>query len=111
MAQLGRIFFWTPPHFWALSLLPVVRGGDETRIQIVLYSVLLLVLSLVPLPFGIMGRFYFGAASLLGPVFMWDAVGLWREATPRAARRLYLYSILYLFRGRRRYRARGRWAT
>jgi len=105
------IFFWTPPHFWALSLLPVVRGEDETRIQIVLYSVLLLVLSLVPLPFGIMGRFYFGAASLLGAVFMWDAVGLWREATPRAARRLYLYSILYLFRGRRRCRARGRWAT
>jgi protoheme IX farnesyltransferase len=104
------IFFWTPPHFWALSLLirkhyeragvpmlPVVRGEDETRRQIVLYSLLLVVLTLVLSPFGMMGNIYFGAAALLGGLFMADAVRLWREATPQAARRLYLYSILYLF--------------
>lgn len=104
------VFFWTPPHFWALSLLirkhyeragvpmlPVVRGEDETRRQIVLYSVLLVVLTLVLSPFGMMGGIYFAVAVLLGGLFILDAVRLWREGTPQAARRLYLYSILYLF--------------
>jgi len=104
------IFFWTPPHFWALSLLirkhyeragvpmlPVVRGEDETRRQIVLYSLLLVVLTLVLSPFGMMGGIYFGAALVLGALFLVDAIRLWRQATPQAARRLYLYSILYLF--------------
>ncbi|HTD78220.1 MAG TPA: heme o synthase, partial [Chloroflexota bacterium] len=104
------IFFWTPPHFWALSLLirkhyeragvpmlPVVRGEDETRRQIVLYSLLLVVLTLVLSPFGMMGVVYFGAATVLGGLFIRDALRLWRRATPQAARRLYLYSILYLF--------------
>ena len=104
------IFFWTPPHFWALSLLirkhyeragvpmlPVVRGEDETRRQIVLYSLLLVVLTLVLSPFGMMGGIYFAAAAVLGVLFIVDAIRLWRQATPQAARRLYLYSILYLF--------------
>jgi heme o synthase len=104
------IFFWTPPHFWALSLLirkhyeragvpmlPVVRGEDETRRQIVLYSVLLVVLTLVLSPFGMMGAIYFGAAVVLGALFIRGALRLWRQATPQAARSLYLYSILYLF--------------
>jgi protoheme IX farnesyltransferase len=104
------IFFWTPPHFWALSLLirrhyeragvpmlPVVRGEDETRRQIVLYSALLVMLTLVLSPFGLMGWMYFAAAAALGALFIVDAVRLWREGTPQAARRLYLYSILYLF--------------
>jgi heme o synthase len=104
------IFFWTPPHFWALSLLirkhyeragvpmlPVVRGEDETRRQIVLYSVVLVVLTLVLSPFGMMGGIYFAAAVVLGGLFILDAIRLWRAATPQAARRLYLYSILYLF--------------
>jgi protoheme IX farnesyltransferase len=104
------IFFWTPPHFWALSLLirkhyeragvpmlPVVRGEDETRKQIVLYSVLLVVLTLVLSPFGMMGAIYFAAAAVLGALFIRGAVRLWRQATPQAARGLYLYSILYLF--------------
>jgi protoheme IX farnesyltransferase len=104
------IFFWTPPHFWALSLLirkhyeragvpmlPVVRGEDETRRQIVLYSLLLVVLTLVLSPFGMMGGIYFAAAAVLGGLFIVDALRLWRQATPQAARRLYLYSILYLF--------------
>ncbi|MGI9148709.1 MAG: heme o synthase [Chloroflexota bacterium] len=104
------IFFWTPPHFWALSLLirkhyeragvpmlPVVRGEDETRRQIVLYSVVLVVLTLVLSPFGMMGKIYFGVAVILGALFIRGAVRLWRRATPQAARSLYLYSILYLF--------------
>jgi len=104
------IFFWTPPHFWALSLLirkhyeragvpmlPVVRGEDETRRQIVLYSLLLVVLTLVLSPFGMMGGIYFAAAAVLGALFIVDAIRLWRQATPQAARRLYLYSMLYLF--------------
>jgi protoheme IX farnesyltransferase len=104
------IFFWTPPHFWALSLLirkhyeragvpmlPVVRGDDETRRQIILYSLVLIALTLVLAPFGLMGGVYFASALVLGGAFILYAVRLWREATPRAARRLYLYSILYLF--------------
>jgi protoheme IX farnesyltransferase len=104
------IFFWTPPHFWALSLLirqhyerahvpmlPVVRGEDETRRQIILYSVLLVALSLVLPGFGLMGLIYLVSALLLGGAFLNYAVRLWREATRDAARRLYLYSILYLF--------------
>jgi protoheme IX farnesyltransferase len=104
------IFFWTPPHFWALSLLirkhyeragvpmlPVVRGEPETRRQILLYSLLLVALSLVLSPFGLMGLLYFGAAIVLGAIFIGYAVQLWRQATPAAAKRLYLYSMLYLF--------------
>jgi protoheme IX farnesyltransferase len=104
------IFFWTPPHFWALSLLirqhyeragvpmlPVVRGEDETRRQIVLYALLLIVLTLVLSPFGMMGGVYFVAALVLGALFIRYAVQLWRQATRQAARQLYLYSMLYLF--------------
>jgi len=104
------IFFWTPPHFWALSLLirqhyaragvpmlPVVRGEDETRRQIVLYSLVLVVLTLVLSPFGLMGPIYFAAALVLGGVFMQYAIRLWRTPSRLAARHLYLYSILYLF--------------
>jgi protoheme IX farnesyltransferase len=104
------VFFWTPPHFWALSLLirqhyeragvpmlPVVRGDVETRRQIVLYTLLVVVLALVLAPFGLMGMLYFVASAVLGALFIWYAVRLWREATPRAAKRLYLFSMLYLF--------------
>jgi heme o synthase len=104
------IFFWTPPHFWALSLLirqhyeragvpmlPVVRGERETRRQIILYSLLMVGLTLVLSPFGMMGPIYFAAALLLGGLFIHYAIRLWREPTRGSARRLYLYSILYLF--------------
>ncbi|HYW87034.1 MAG TPA: heme o synthase [Chloroflexota bacterium] len=104
------VFFWTPPHFWALALLikkhyaranvpmlPVVRGDDETRRQIVRYSLVLVAVSLVLSAFGLMGFGYSIAALVLGGVFIFLAVRLWREATPLAARLLYSYSILYLF--------------
>lgn len=104
------IFFWTPPHFWALSLLirqhyeragvpmlPVVRGEDETRRQIVLYSALLVALTLVLSPFGLMGLPYFVTAVVLGGLFLRGAVRLWRHPSREAARSLYLFSLLYLF--------------
>jgi protoheme IX farnesyltransferase len=104
------VFFWTPPHFWALALLikqhyarahvpmlPVVRGEAETRWQILLYTFLVVALTLVLSPLGLMGVPYFVSALVLGGWFVCNAVRLWREATPAAARRLYLASILYLF--------------
>jgi protoheme IX farnesyltransferase len=80
-----------------VPMLPVVRGEEETRRQIILYSLLLVVLTLVLSPFGMMGPIYFVAALVLGGVFMHYAIRLWRDASRIAARHLYLYSILYLF--------------
>jgi heme o synthase len=104
------VFFWTPPHFWALSILmkdeyakvgvpmlPVVRGEAETRRQILLYSVLLYAVS--QLPFcggGGLGALYVAASAVLGLAFVALAAGLYRAATRKAALRLYLFSLLYL---------------
>lgn len=104
------VFFWTPPHFWALSLLmkdeyakvgvpmlPVVRGEDETRRQILLYSILLY--AVTQLPFcggGGLDYIYVAASALLGLMFIVLAVALQRLKTRKAALRLYLFSLLYL---------------
>jgi protoheme IX farnesyltransferase len=103
------VFYWTPPHFWALSLLmkgeyervgvpmmPVVHGEEETRRQIVLYTVLLFILTLLPVVFGFFGAIYATAAVLLGGGFLWLATRLQRERERRAALRTYLYSLAYL---------------
>jgi len=103
------VFFWTPPHFWALSLLmkdeyarvgvpmlPVVRGEDETRRQILLYSVLLYAVTQLPFCAGGLGSGYLVASLLLGGTFIAGAVSLQRRADRRAALRLYLFSLLYL---------------
>jgi protoheme IX farnesyltransferase len=103
------VFYWTPPHFWALSLLmkddyarvgvpmmPVVRGEGETRQLIVLYTVLLVALTLMPVVFGYFGLIYGAAALLLGGVFISLALRLWREAERRSALRTYLFSLAYL---------------
>jgi protoheme IX farnesyltransferase len=108
------VFYWTPPHFWALSLrirrdyeaarvpmLPVVRGIAETSRQILLYTVLLVAISLVFFAVGRMGWVYLGAALVLGAIFLRQAVALWRtgsaeEASTAGAIRLYRYSISYL---------------
>jgi protoheme IX farnesyltransferase len=108
------VFYWTPPHFWALSLrirkdyaaagvpmLPVVRGIPETTRQIALYTLLMVAISLVLWPVARMGLVYLGAAVGLGAVFIWQAIGLWRrgsseEASTQGAIRLYKYSISYL---------------
>jgi len=108
------VFYWTPPHFWALSLrirkdyaaagvpmLPVVRGIPETTRQIALYTLLMVAISLILWPVARMGLVYIGAAIGLGAVFIWQAIGLWRrgsseEASTQGAIRLYKYSISYL---------------
>ena len=103
------VFYWTPPHFWALSLLmkdeyarvgvpmmPVVRGEDETRRQILLYTVLLVALTLLPVLFGFFGAIYAAAAVGLGAGFLTLSVRLQRRADRRAALRTYLFSLGYL---------------
>jgi protoheme IX farnesyltransferase len=103
------VFYWTPPHFWALSLLmkdeyarvgvpmmPVVHGETETRRQIVLYTGLLVVLTLLPVVFGFFGAIYAACAVLLGGGFLTLAVRLQRRADRRSALRTYLFSLAYL---------------
>jgi heme o synthase len=103
------IFFWTPPHFWALSLLiqkdyekagipmlPVVKGEAETRRQILLYSLFLLALTLALFVMGIMGYFYLAGALLLGGGLVYLAVRLWRDQSKKWARTLFWYSNMYL---------------
>ena len=103
------VFLWTPPHFWALALLirrdyeaaripmlPVVRGERETTRQIVLYSLVLVGATLVPVLWGTLGLVYLVAAILLGAAFLWLALVLRRRTTPRHASLLFHYSLLYL---------------
>ena len=103
------VFYWTPPHFWALSLLmkdeyarvgvpmmPVVHGETETRRQIVLYTGLLFVLTLLPVVFGFFAAIYAAAAVALGGAFVVLSVRLQRAADRRSALRTYLFSLLYL---------------
>jgi len=108
------VFYWTPPHFWALALrirgdyaaagvpmLPVVHGVAETSRQIALYTILLVAISLVFAVVAQMGIVYLGAAIILGTMFLWRAFVLWRqgsapEASTAQAIRLYRFSISYL---------------
>ena len=103
------IFFWTPPHFWALSLLiqrdyeragvpmlPVVAGEQKTVENIFAYTLVLVALTLVFAATGAVGGVYLGAAAALGAVFVWAAWRLFRVQTRQKARNLYLYSLLYL---------------
>jgi heme o synthase len=108
------VFYWTPPHFWALSLrirkdyaaagvpmLPVVKGIPETTRQIALYTMLMVAISLVLWAVARMGAIYLGAAVVLGAIFLWQAYRLWQrgaseEASTAGAIRLYKYSISYL---------------
>src|SRR5215510_13959145 len=108
------IFMWTPPHFWALALyrardyeragvpmLPVVAGADETRKQIVIYSALLVIVAFVPALLDLGGTLYALAAIIAGGVLLSLALAVHRvrsgRAADRAAKRLFAYSIFYLF--------------
>jgi heme o synthase len=108
------IFVWTPPHFWALALirskdyeragvpmLPVTHGADETRRQILIYSLILAPLGMVPAVMGFGGMLYTVVASILGAFFVVFAVDCYRtrkgDAAERAAKHLFAYSVLYLF--------------
>jgi heme o synthase len=103
------VFFWTPPHFWALALryqddyeaagipmLPVVSGVTNAVRQIIVYSVIVVATTLLLFAFEEMGIVYFVAAVGLGVAFMWQAVGLGRDANPRRAMRLFAFSNTYL---------------
>jgi protoheme IX farnesyltransferase len=103
------IFYWTPPHFWALSLrfkddyaaagvpmLPVVRGARETSTQILYYTVLLVAVTLLLYPAGQMGALYLTAAVALGAAFIWRALELRRDLDGRRAIRLFSFSNTYL---------------
>ena len=113
------IFFWTPPHFWALSLLahgeyekagvpmlPVTHGAKATRSQILLYTILLVPLALTPLLTGLGGWIYGVVTAVSGVVFLLFALRVWRshagnlDARPedmKLAKSMFLFSILYLF--------------
>ncbi|MEX2295947.1 MAG: heme o synthase [Dongiaceae bacterium] len=104
------IFMWTPPHFWALALyrtgdyaragvpmLPVVAGARATKLQMLVYTVLLLPVALAPWYLGMTGPLYGIAALVLGLLFIAAAVAVWLDAGERSARRMFGFSILYLF--------------
>jgi protoheme IX farnesyltransferase len=110
IALFALIFIWTPPHFWALALyregdyaragvpmLPVVAGQRETKKQILLYTAILVPVSLAPWALGLVGWAYGVIAVALGAVFLALAVSIWFDETDRSARRTFLFSILYLF--------------
>ncbi|MFN2471477.1 MAG: UbiA family prenyltransferase, partial [Gaiellaceae bacterium] len=103
------VFFWTPPHFWALALLirrqyeaarvpmlPVVRGERETARQILLYSLVLVAATLAPLAWSMFGLVYTTSAAVLGGALVWLAWRLRRETTPARAALLFHYSLAYL---------------
>jgi protoheme IX farnesyltransferase len=103
------IFFWTPPHFWALALLmqtqyrragvpmmPVVLGETETRRQIVLYSLLVVALTFIVFSVQLLGPVYLVGAAILGALLIYYSLRLWREETTDAARRMFKFSMLYL---------------
>ena len=103
------IFLWTPPHFWALALyraedyaraglpmLPVTHGNDYTRLQILLYTWVLLAATLLPFLTGMSGWFYLVSAIALGLCFCGYAFRLWREYSEMLARRTFWFSIWHL---------------
>jgi len=103
------VFFWTPPHFWALEILirreyaaarvpmlPVVKGEPETARSIVRYTLLLIAVTLLPFLAHTVGWLYLASALILGGLFLLLAVKLLRDTTPARARRLFTYSLAYL---------------
>jgi protoheme IX farnesyltransferase len=103
------IFVWTPPHFWALAIfrredykramvpmLPVTHGVEYTRWQILLYTLLLVVATVLPWATGMSGLFYLGGALVLGLVFVWHAWRLMDPPDEFYAMRVFNYSIVYL---------------
>ena len=103
------IFIWTPPHFWALAInkkdeyaragipmMPVVKGIEYTKIQIVLYSILLMVVSLLLFATGYFGYLYLVGASILGGIFIQKSWKLKKSTGANNSMSLFLYSIVYL---------------
>jgi protoheme IX farnesyltransferase len=110
IALFAIIFFWTPPHFWALSLyktgdyraagvpmLPVVAGPRQTKQQMVLYTLLLWPATAAPWFLGVAGGLYAAGAVLLNGAFTGAAIQVWRDSSERSSRRMFALSLLYLF--------------
>lgn len=110
IALFAIIFFWTPPHFWALSvyraddyaaagvpMLPVVAGTRETKRQMLLYTLVLWPVALAPSLLGAAGVLYGAGALLLSAAFTASAILVWYDTTDRSARRMFAFSLLYLF--------------
>jgi protoheme IX farnesyltransferase len=110
MALFALIFLWTPPHFWALALyrrgdyakagipmLPVVAGEVETKKQMLFYAAILVPVAVLPTWLGIAGLTYGIVALVLSLIFLGTAVAVWFDTTQRAAKRMFGYSIFYLF--------------
>ena len=110
LVLFAMIFFWTPPHFWALALyrsgdyekagvpmLPVVAGQRVTKRQMLLYTLLLLPLALAPSFMGIAGWLYGGVAAVMGVLFCIAALAVWYDESDRAPKRMFGFSIIYLF--------------
>ncbi len=110
IALFAIIFFWTPPHFWALSLyrtedyaaagvpmLPVVAGPRETKRQMLLYTLVLWPVSVTPWLAGIAGVLYGALALALSAVFTATAILVCRDDGERSAKRMFAFSLLYLF--------------
>jgi len=106
----GLIFLWTPPHFWALALyrrgdyadagvpmLPVVAGVRETKKQMFIYTLLLFPCAVAPYWLGVAGPLYGMAAAVLGGLFILSAIAVWRDDSDKSAKRMFGYSIFYLF--------------
>ena len=109
MLLFAIIFAWTPPHFWALALyrtkeyaragvpmLPVTHGEEYTRLQLLLYTLILVATTLLPFATAMSGFFYLGCALVLDAVFLWYAIAIWRRYSDALARRTFAYSIFYL---------------
>ena len=103
------IFLWTPPHFWALALyrvedyrksglpmLPVTHGNEFTRLQILLYTFILLAACLLPFIYRLSGWLYLVAAVVLNAGFIWDAFKLWRHYSDQQARKTFRFSLIHL---------------
>jgi heme o synthase len=110
IALFAIVFFWTPPHFWALSLyrasdyaaagipmLPVVAGPRETKRQMLFYTLALWPIALGPWFLGIAGLLYGAGALLLSAGFTVSAILVWSDMTDRSAHRMFAFSLLYLF--------------
>lgn len=103
------VFFWTPPHFWALSLmikddyartgvpmLPVIKGEAATRRQILIYTVFMIAFTIGPFCTGLLGPLYLASAIVLGGIFFAFSFALWRNPSPALTLKTYLYSLAYL---------------
>ena len=103
------IFLWTPPHFWALALyrvedyrksglpmLPVTHGNEFTRLQILLYTFILLAACLLPFIYRLSGWIYLAAALVLNAGFIWHAFKLWRSYSDAQARKTFRFSLIHL---------------